>query len=84
MIRKFRVLAAFPIWRRREPPVGSPHEKWNGQAKHDEVFEVELANPKWHEVGYAYYRVDLPRDVAPDFSGARLAYLLKHKYIEEM
>ena len=67
--QRFRVLQSFPVWRRVK------------DAQLGEIFEVELSDV-WHAVGGGFYLKDSPRGTVPDFSGARLHWLLRNKYIE--
>ena len=71
---RFKVLQKFPIWRREDDDV-----------KVGMVFEVEFFKDRWPEVGGAYFLLDSPKhgDSVPDFSGFRLSYLFKHKFIEK-
>ena len=67
-ISRFKVLSGFPIWRRKD------------DTRIGEIFEV-IGVDKWPELDGAFYFPDSPRTEAPDFTGARLKYLIKNKYI---
>ena len=72
IVRRFKVTQAFPIWRRKE------------DMKPGEVFDVEKGEmgDEWDVIDGRFFMVNLPRHEIPDFTGARLAYLIKHKFLE--
>lgn len=69
--RRFKVLSSFPTWRRKE------------DMKLGEIIDVE-PSPVWPEVGGGFYLPDSPKTDVPDFTGGRLNYLLKHKFLQEL
>lgn len=72
---RFKVLQKFPFWRIQDDDV-----------KLGMVFEVITLDNRWSEIGGAYFLVDFldGLELYPDFSGARLAYLEEHHYIQRL
>ena len=70
MTVKCKVLRPFPVtWRKNELLIG-------------ESFELIKIESIWREVGCGYYRANVWPTEKPDFSGARLQWLILNQYLE--
>jgi len=65
---RLKVLQAFPVWRRKK------------DAELGEILKLEWVD-RWKEVGGAFFLPESSKDSIPDFSGTRLVYLIKHKFL---
>ena len=68
-MRRYEAIQKFPVW-------------WQAdELKIGATFELQYESRVWPEVGGGYYRPGTPRNQKPDFSGARIEWLIKNKYL---